>query len=371
MEVSPLPEDLSVAWLTLLRLPNTGPRTLAPLIDAGIDPRELLKNPPAGIPDVLRKALREADAARAKQDAQWLYESGNRLLPLNSPDYPELLRELADPPLALFLRGDAGLLHAPQIAVVGSRSASRSGLANAEQFSRFLASAGITVTSGLALGIDTAAHQGALQGGSTIAVLGTGLDRVYPARNRELAHQIADKGLLISEHLPGTPPLPQNFPRRNRIIAGLALGTLVVEAALKSGSLITARLAAEIGREVFAIPGSIHNPMARGCHALIRDGAKLVESGEHIAEELASQLALGPETERLQVPANAQVLQIDPEHQEVLAAMGHDPVSTDQLVDRTRFSAAEISSMLLLLELQGVVLSETGGLFTRLGKPHP
>ncbi len=371
MDVPALPDDLLLAWLALLRLPKTGPRALAPLLNAGIDPRELLTSPPAGIPEKLVRALREADWQRAGEDAKWLRESGNQLLPLTSPDYPELLRELTDPPLALFVRGDAALLNAPQIAVVGSRSASRGGLENARQFSRFLAGAGIAITSGLALGIDTAAHEGALQTGVTIAVLGTGLDRVYPARNRDLAHEIAQQGLLVSEFLPGTPPQPQNFPRRNRIIAGLALGTLVVEAALKSGSLITARLAAETGREVFAIPGSIHNPMARGCHALIRDGAKLVESAEDIAEEFASQVAFTPAPTDVNAPSATQETEADSDHREVLEAMGFDPVSTDQLVERTRFSAAEISSMLLLLELQGHVLSESGGLFTRLGNSHP
>jgi len=370
MDVPALPDELLLAWLALLRLPNTGPRTLAPLLIAGIDPRELLTSPPATIPDKLTQALRHADWERAEEDAQWLRESGNQLLPLDNPDYPELLRELTDPPLALFLRGDAELLNAPQIAVVGSRSASRGGLENARQFSRFLAGSGIAITSGLALGVDTAAHQGALQAGATIAVLGTGLDRVYPARNRDLAHRIAEQGLLVSEFLPGTPPQPQNFPKRNRIIAGLALGTLVVEAALKSGSLITARLASETGREVFAIPGSIHNPMARGCHALIRDGAKLVESAQDIAEELASQVAFTPAPADKNDLSTTQETETESDHQEVLDAMGFDPVSTDQLVERTRFSAAEISSMLLLLELQGHVLSESGGLFTRLGNPH-
>lgn len=370
MEETALPEDDLLAWLALLRLPNAGPRTLAPLIEAGNSARTLLESPPSGLPDNLLKILRQADWDKARQDADWLLASGNRLLPLSSPNFPELLRELTDPPLALFLRGDPGLLHTPQIAVVGSRSASRGGIDNANRFSEFLAGAGITITSGMALGIDTAAHQGALLNGTTIAVLGTGLDRVYPARNRELAHQIASRGLLVSEYPPGTPPLPHNFPRRNRIIAGLALGTLVVEAALKSGSLITARLTNELGREVFAIPGSIHNPMARGCHALIHEGAKLVESGEHIAEELASQLVLDEQPARTEAAAATDEDRIDPEHQELLSCMGYDPVSTDQLVEKSRFSAAEISSMLLLLELQGHVSSESGGLFTRLGIPH-
>ncbi len=359
------------AWLALLRLPKAGPRTLGPLLKRCPDPQQLLHAPPAETPQPLLAALAAADWEQAARDADWLQDEGIRLLPVTSPDYPELLSQLPDAPTALLLRGNTQLLHSPQIAVVGSRNASPGGIENARQFSRFLAAAGISVTSGLARGIDSAAHQGALQAdGPTIAVLGTGLDRVYPACNRELAHQIAAHGLLVSEYLPGTAPLPHHFPRRNRIIAGLSLGTLVVEAALQSGSLITARLAAELGREVFAIPGSIHNPMARGCHALIRDGAKLVETAEHIAEELVSQLGETRATVARDSPPAASGPAIDPEYRELLEQMGYDPLSTDQLVARTRFSAAEISSMLLLLELQGHVLSAPGGLFTRLGNPY-
>lgn len=367
-------DDLLLAWLSLLRAPGVGPRSLLPLLEQTPDPVSLLSKPPAHAPEKVRRALREADREQAEADLRWLHDSGNRLLPFDHPDYPPLLRELGDPPLALFVRGDLSLLQLPQLAIVGSRNAGRSGLETARQFAEFLAAGGLLVTSGLALGIDSAAHQGALQGGGkTVAVLGTGLDRVYPARNRELAHRIAESGLLVSEYPPGTPSLPANFPRRNRIIAGLSVGTLVVEAALKSGSLITARLASELGREVFAIPGSIHNPLARGCHALIREGAKLVETAEHVIEELASQfghLALEPPPgPALGGPPDAAQQQLEADHQALLDAMGYEPVSTDELVARSRFSAAEISSMLLLLELQGHVLSESGGLFTRLGKP--
>jgi DNA processing protein len=364
------PAEQTLAWLTLLRTPGAGPRSLLPLIDRQPDPRALLDSPPPHIPTQLRQALAAADGEQARRDLEWLMESGNALLPVTHPDYPELLRELSDPPLALFLRGNPELLNLPQLAVVGSRNASRAGLDNARRFAHFLAASGLAITSGLALGIDAAAHEGALEGGGTVAVTGTGLDRVYPARHRELAHRIAERGLLVTEYPPDTPPLPANFPRRNRIIAGLALGTLVVEAALNSGSLITARLAAETGREVFAIPGSIHNPQARGCHALIRQGAKLVETGEHIVEELVSQLGLLASPLEINHPETEEIPELEPEYAELLTLMGYEPVSTDQLVERTRFSAAEISSMLLLLEMQGHVSSESGGLFTRLGNLH-
>ena len=366
--------DKTLAWLTLLRAPGLGPRSLLPLIDHQPDPRILLNNPPTETTDRIRQALRRADGEQARRDRDWLVEHDVALMPVTDPDYPGLLRELSDPPLALFLRGDRSLLNLPQLAIVGSRNASTGGLDNARRFARYLAANGLIVTSGLAQGIDAAAHEGALAGGTTIAVTGTGLDRVYPARHRDLAHRIAHEGLLVTEFPPGTPPLPGNFPRRNRIIAGLSLGTLVVEATLKSGSLITARLASEAGREVFAIPGSIHNPQARGCHSLIRQGAKLVETGEHIVEELASQLGLLAGTGGTGCPDIAETKttsDMDPDHKTLLELMGYDPISPDELVEKSRYSAAEISSMLLLLELQGHVSSETGGLFTRLGNSYP
>lgn len=268
------------------------------------------------------------------------------------------------------MHGDPDLLSLPSLAIVGSRNPSSGGRRTAQAFAAHLAENGLLVASGLASGIDAAAHRGALSiHGLTLAVTGTGLDRVYPASNRDLAHEIATEGVLISEFPLGTPPLSANFPRRNRILAALSLGTLVVEAALKSGSLITARLAAEYGREVFAIPGSIHNPLSRGCHALIREGAKLVETAEHVLEELAPLLGglaplphAGPA-----VCANDAPPVIDPQHERVLEALGFDPATTDELVERTGFPAPEISSILLLLELQGHVSSGAGGLFTRLG----
>ncbi len=364
-------DEQALAWLELLRAPGLGPRSLLPLLQLQADPRTLLNSPPPETPEKTRRALAQTDQEQARRDLDWLRQTEVQLLTVTAPDYPEMLRELADPPLVLFLRGDAALLNLPQLAIVGSRNASTGGLDNARRFARFLAASGLIITSGLAQGIDAAAHQGALATGRTIAVTGTGLDRVYPARHRELAHRIAAEGLLVSEFPPGTAPLPGNFPRRNRIIAGFSLGTLVVEAALNSGSLITARLASEAGREVFAIPGSIHNPQARGCHALIRQGAKLVETGEHVVEELAAQLGLLAGAANSLPPEQAQEPEsaaLDPDHEALLELMGFDPISADQLVSESHYSAAEISSMLLLLELQGHVSSDPGGMFTRLGK---
>jgi DNA processing protein len=366
--------DDTAAWLALLRAPGVGCQTLSPLIAAGRSPRDLLTNPPDGLYRAAPGYFDAPDWAAVEQDLEWLDEPSNRLLTIDQPAYPPRLRELADPPSGLFLHGDPELLELPQLAIVGSRHPSRSGEQTALAFAEALAAAGLVISSGLAAGIDAAAHHGALKaGGLTIAVAGTGLDRVYPASNRALAHEIAAQGLLVSEFPLGTPPKAGNFPRRNRILAGLALGTLVIEAALKSGSLITARLAAESGREVFAIPGSIHNPLARGCHRLIRDGAKLVEVADDILEELAPLLTgLIPAkttaalTDRPPV-AGDDGEHLDPQHQAVLEALGYDPATTDQVVERTGFPANEVSSILLLLELRGHVSSSAGGQFTRLG----
>ena len=361
--------DEAAAWCALLRAPGLGAKTLNPLLAAASSARQLIDHPPAAAPAALRAYLRAPDWAGAEADMRWLEQPRNYLLKINDHDYPARLRELANPPTVLFLHGDPEALGLPQLAIVGSRNPSTGGLRNAHDFAAHLATSGLAIGSGLASGIDAAAHRGALAvDGLTLAVTGTGLDRVYPAKNRELAHDIAMNGLLVSEFATGTPPLPAHFPRRNRILAGLALGTLVVEAALQSGSLITARLAAEAGREVFAIPGSIHNPLSRGCHALIRDGAKLVETGDHVLEELA--LLLGDarlEAAGKAPPTPSATGLTDPQHDAILAAMGFDPTTTDELVERTGFPAAEVSSILLLLELQGHVSSEPGGLFTRLG----
>ena len=353
-------------WLSLIRAPGLGPATLKPFFDSSSSVSELLSQLRQSSDTRVKKALDGIDEAQIESDENWLNSSENKLIHYFSPQYPAFLRELPDAPIALFARGDTELLDFPQLAIVGSRSATQGGLVNAGAFAEFLAKNGIVITSGLAKGIDAAAHKGALAAnGGTIAIMGTGLDRIYPAEHKQLAHQIADNGLILTEYPPGTGPHPGNFPRRNRLIAGLSLGTLVVEAAVKSGSLITARLASEMGRDVFAIPGSIHNPMARGCHALIRQGAKLVETAEDIVEELLPKLSTSEKpadaSETLEVSA-----QIDADHAAILDAMGFDPVTTDQIVENSPFNAAEVSSILLLLELQGHVLSESGGRFIRL-----
>jgi DNA processing protein len=289
-------------------------------------------------------------------------------------DFPALLRDIANAPAALFIVGDPALLWSPQIAIVGARSASASGLANARAFARAFAVAGNVVTSGMAEGIDGAAHAAALDaGGSTIAVLGTGPDQVYPRRHHALAARIAEHGALVSEFPPGTPGKPEHFPRRNRIIAGLSLGTLVIEASLNSGSLITARLAAEQGREVFALPGSIHSPLARGCHRLIRDGALLVETadevmqqlhgiGGRLAEHLRDRLAAAPDAVSAGAPGGRAR---DPDYARLLAAVDHAPVGLDELAARTGLPIAALSSMLLVLELDGVVQPVEGGRYAR------
>jgi len=289
--------------------------------------------------------------------AAWLEQSGNQIVTLADNAYPPQLLQISDPPPLLYVKGRAELLSRPSLAVVGSRHATAQGLANAESFARAFSDAGLAVTSGLALGVDTAAHRGGLAGASSsIAFLGTGIDIVYPARNRELAHELAARGALVSEFPLGTRPLAGHFPRRNRLICGVALGCLVVEAAAESGSLITARLAAEQGKDVFAIPGSIHSPLAKGCHALIKQGAKLVESAADVLEELR----LPPPPDRPADEATG-----DARLRAVLAALAHDPCSADTLAARCEMSAAEIAASLTQLELEGRVAALPGGLYQR------
>lgn len=300
-------------------------------------------------------------------DLAWLAAAPDRhALLLDLPGYPHQLAQIADPPLVLLVEGDAQRLQAPQLAIVGSRNASPVGRENAFALASALAASGLVITSGLAEGVDGAAHRGALaRGGSTVAVVGTGPDRVYPRQHAELAQEIRHRGALVSEQPVGTPPRGFNFPRRNRIISGLALGVLVVEAGPQSGSLITARQAAEQGREVFAIPGGIHNPLARGCHALIRDGAKLVETVTNILEELPP---MAPSAGLVRPPTHLEAPGAS--DNPVLRSLGDSPVSLDLLVARTGLTVSEVSTMLLGLQMDGLVMALPGGLFGR-QHPHP
>lgn len=323
------------------------------------------------LPGAGTESLREA----LERHVRWLERPAHHFIPRHSPRYPALLADLPDAPAALLVRGDPDALSLPQLAIVGSRNPSKAGHDNARQFAAHLARTGLTITSGLAIGIDAAAHRGALDGGGrTIAVCGTGLDIHYPRANAALSEEIASSGALVSEFPLGTPAVKSNFPRRNRIISGLSLGTLVVEAAVQSGSLITARLAAEQGREVFAIPGSIHNPMARGCHSLIRQGAKLVETADDIFAELRALAATlvhepaGPPVETARENAETAALlprALDKEYEILLDALGFEPASVDVLIARTGLKADEVASMLLILELEARIDACPGGLYVR------
>ena len=317
-----------------------------------------------GLPAATVRALKEPDDAAIAGDLDWLKGQDRHLLTCLDPDFPPRLNDVPGGPAALFIVGDPACLRSPQIAIVGSRNPSADGKAMAGDFAAHLAAAGLTVTSGLALGVDGCAHRGALKaGGRSIAVMGTGPDRVYPAAHKALAHELADHGAVVTEFPPGVGPRAEHFPRRNRIISALSLGVLVVEAARQSGSLITARLAVEQGRDVFAIPGSIHNPMARGCHALIRDGARLVESADDILSELhwAAHPVERPSTERDHTSPPA----LEIEYTTLLEALGYAPVSVDSLVQRTGLTADVVSSMLLILELRGLVAAGAGGRYSR------
>ena len=378
------------AWLILLRTPGLGPAHLRALLIRHGDARAALAAAGAGdfgdraADPAGRDWLRAWDRALVDADLLWLSAPGHALLTCESADFPALLNDIPSAPAALFVAGDASALWQPQIAIVGSRNASQAGCANATAFARALAVAGFAITSGLAEGIDGAAHAGALNAGATtIAVLGTGPDVVYPPTHRELAARIAVHGALVSELPPGTPGHPGHFPRRNRIIAGLSLGALVVEAGVRSGSLITARHATDSGRDVFAIPGSIHNPLARGCHALIRQGATLVETAEEIIVELAplaqrlgvslrerleAPVSIADETPRARVPRMRPPTPArpdDPDYAALFAALGHETLGIDQLAARSGLAAAALSSMLLMLELEGEVIAAAGGGYAR------
>jgi DNA processing protein len=367
--------DALRAWLILLRTPGLGWTALRERLDthagdiaAVLD--EVRRS--AALDEAARAWLRRPDEARLAEDLAWLATPGHRLLCSTDADFPPLLEQIAQPPAALFVAGDAGLLLHPQVAIVGARGATAGGLAQARRFAGALVQAGFTVTSGMADGVDGAAHAAALDaGGPTVAVVGTGPDRVYPRKHRALAQAIASRGALVSEFPPGTAPRADHFPRRNRLIAGLSLGTLVIEAGLRSGSLITARLAGEQGRDVFAMPGSVHNPLARGCHRLIREGVRLVEEPAELVEalapaaralglELAARLAEAPSPD---APPEGPA---DPTQDRLQLALGHDPATLDELAARTGLAPAVLSSMLLMMELEGRVESLPGNRYQRL-----
>jgi len=359
-------DSRAAAWARL-QLSDIAPRPLVALLRAFETPEGVLAATPAErrrcVPaDAAARLDSPPDAARLDATLAWLREPGHDLVAWGDQDYPAALLEIGDPPPVFYCLGRRELLARAAFAIVGSRNATPQGCADAEAFGAAMSAAGLTIVSGLALGIDAAAHRGGLCGvGSSIAVIGTGPDRVYPARNRALAHDLAARGLVISEFTVGTPPLKQNFPRRNRLVSGLARGVLVVEATLSSGSLITARLAAEQGREVFAMPGSIHSPFSKGGHRLIREGAKLVETAQDILDELGMAAAATPSADPV---ARAKP---DPAMHAVMRALGHDPADVEMLAARVRLPIAVIIAALTSLELEGRVASLPGGIWQRVG----
>lgn len=363
---------MAKSWLQLSRLHGLGPAGIVKLLAFFDKPENALQ---ASYQDWLRAGLSNKQARAIEQslpdvsaDLEWLNETDNHLVTLHDSNYPPLLKDIPSPPPILYVKGDPELLKHPQLAMVGSRNPTRSGIQTAQAFARYFARAGLAITSGMALGIDAASHKGALDAdGLTIAVAGTGLDRIYPARHRALAKEIADKGALVSEFPIGTHPQAENFPRRNRIISGLSLGILVVEAAQKSGSLISARYANEQGREVFAIPGSIHNPLARGCHQLIKEGAKLVETAEDVLEELApllSSVLNSPIDKPAETEKDTPLM--DKDQRTLLAAIDFEPTAIDSIIQRSGLTAESVSSMLLIMELNNFIASEPGGYYLRL-----
>ena len=358
------------SWLQLTLTPGLGPAKIRELLSQFGLPEKVLSAKRADLArfasaEALQALGSDAVGKSVERALFWLQQPGNSVVTLSDASYPRLLLEIADPPPLLYCRGRTELLNQPALALVGSRNATAQGISNAEQFARSFSGAGLTIVSGLAQGIDAAAHRGGLAAeGSTIAVLGTGVDNPYPLANSALAADIAERGLLVSEFGLGTKALAYNFPRRNRVISGLAQGCLVIEAALASGSLITARSAADQGREVFAVPGSIHSPLSKGCHALIKSGAKLVESAEDVLAELGAFRRSGfaatrPGTEAPgKNPSDA--------NEPLLDCMGFDPVDVDSLCARARLPAERVSADLLRLELDGRVAVLPGGRYQRL-----
>lgn len=348
--------------MSLHLTPGIGSRSLQILLKALGSPQAVLDAPAVSLQahlsyEVIQRLKHGPAPELLDQVKAWIAVEGNHLITWSDPDYPQSLLQTVDPPPVLYFRGRKELLASPAIAIVGSRNASPQGIENAENFARTLADSGLTIISGLALGIDAAAHRGGIKGQArSLAVIGTGMDRVYPAAHHELAHQLAEKGGILSEFPLGTPPIAANFPRRNRLISGLARGCLVVEATLSSGSLITARFALEQGREVFALPGSIHSPFSKGCHKLIKEGAKLVESVQDILDELHWQQS----STIVNVSASADV---SSEAAQLLTALGHDPASIDTLCERSKLSVERVLALLLELELANRVKKLPGGLY--------
>ncbi len=348
------------AWLRLGLIPRLGPVAFRKLLSSFGSPEAVLGASGAALRNVVGADLATAinngpETELLAATLKWAQQDNNQLLTLADDAYPRALLEIADPPPLLYVKGQSALLQRDAIAIVGSRNATPQGVANAEAFARELSDNGFCIVSGLALGIDAAAHRGGLKGKSaSIAIVATGLDSVYPARNRSLAHELSQHGLLISEFALGTRPVAGNFPRRNRLISGLSLGVLVVEAAIESGSLITARYALEQGREVFAIPGSVHSPVSKGCHALIKQGAKLVETSNDILEEFGRTSGAA---------ASESNDAVKTKYPELLRAIGYDPVDLDTICARTGLTAEKASAMLLELELEGTVVRVVGGRF--------
>lgn len=363
-------------WLLLANSRMSGPQIVELIkrfesADAVLQAGEA-KLQKAGVTPAAAERLAKPDMTAIEKALQWLDEPQHHIVHYASPDYPALLRQIADAPALIYVNGNPDSLHLPALAIVGSRNPTRGGVQNAHDFAAHLGQAGFTILSGLAQGIDAAAHKGALDAdATTVAFLGHGIDRIYPAENRELAHRIAASGALISEYPLGSSPRREHFPERNRLISGCSLGTLVVEAAKRSGSLITARLASEQGREVFAIPGSIHNTLSRGCHQLIRQGAKLVESADDIVSEL------GPIVEHfsaqlMQNESNADAAPYlsedrDDDYKLLIEALGHDPISADEIAEKSGLTIDQVSSMLLILELEGKIEALHGGQYSLLG----
>lgn len=361
------------AWLLLNKIKGLGIVKINQLLTVHGTAQEIFKHKTfpefVKLTKEVKQSIIQANSNLIKKDLDWLSKENNSILAIDNDFYPPLLKKSDSPPPLLYLTGDPDILIQPQLAVVGSRNATTIGLKNTTNFCSTLASNGLTITSGMALGVDGAAHYAAIQAqGTTVAVLGNGLDTVYPAKHRELAHSIAEQGVLVSEFPIGTKPHYYNFPRRNRIICGLSLGTLVVEAGLQSGTLITARQTMENNRPVMAIPGSIHSPLSKGCHLLIKQGAKLIESADEIIEELtplAHSLSQDLTKTINQIPLKKESSEPLIEHQSVLDAIEYEATSVDQIIEKTGLGIAEVSSVLLILELEDKIQTLAGGHYIR------